>query len=178
MEFFQFFTGFLWSFSSISNPRSSPNQLPWLIHGGSNRRIKAGGFIKQQRNKTKKGRKGQNMSKPRCYCILVGGILEPWNGLWLSHHIGVMSSSQVTIPPSFFRVCQIMWFHYLSSPTKNHEKPMISEVSLRTIRGGIPGFVLVSYKPLYHISLRISNETTICLSLNPWIFEGRDQLLS
>ena len=57
--------------------------------------------------------------------------------------------------------------HVVSSSFIPYEKPMISEVSLRTIRGGIPGFVLVSYKPLYHISLRISNETTICLSLNP-----------
>ena len=33
---------------------------------------------------------------------LVGG-LEPWSGLWLSHHIRNISSSQLTFTPSFFR---------------------------------------------------------------------------
>ena len=148
-------TGFLWSFSSISNQLQVNSQ-------GFQSENQSRGLHQTAASKPKKVGRVKTCQNPDVtviYCILVGGILEPWNLIRLPIILGSCHDSSI--------IFQSLPNHVVSSSFIPYEKPMISEVSLRTIRGGIPGFVLVSYKPLYHISLRISNETTICLSLNP-----------
>ena len=111
------------------------------------------------------------------YSIYIYSWLVVWNMNFLTFHILGISSSQLTLTPSFFRGVGM-------PPTSNHQQSHITGKMMMTHRNLVPYGTLLSEKPVlkkkhiknsnFHKQQVMIDGLTVTSAMGPSLFQGHD----